>query len=338
MNDEYYLLGTDTRCETYTFSAENPNGTKGGGSKGKPWEKLCPCAYIKPGEEYALVDTDGPGVVQSMWFGGHTGKEFIIRMYWDNMEEPAVEAPLCSFFGFGHNLVRDGEGDFPVLNSAMVLVAPCRGLNCYWQMPFLKHCRITLYNRSKQDLWSFYTVTLMKKQLPENIRYFCASYRESLPVPEGEEYVVIDGIKGQGHFAGMSLSTKIYRDGCWVEGEAKMFIDGDVYPTINYTGTEDYFGGSFGFGCDNGNFRYETYSGLYKGMFAVNGVDSNDERFDFHPRFMLYRWHIPDPIFFNEDFKMTLQDLPAYGDNFQSVAYWYQTMPIQPLKRLPLSI
>lgn len=40
----------------------------------------------------------------------------------------------------------------------------------------------------------------------------------------------------------------------WVEGETKIFIDGEKYPTVNYTGTEDYFGGSYAWGCDNGNF------------------------------------------------------------------------------------
>lgn len=334
LNDEYYMLGTDTFTESYAFSAENPAGLRGGGSKGKPWEKLSPCVTIKPGEEYTLADIDGPGVLQSMWFGGHTGWEFIIRIYWDNMEYPSVEAPLCSFFGFGFNVTHDITGNFPTLNSAAVLVAPCRGMNCYWKMPFLKHCRVTLENRSNSSLWSFYTINIIKKALPENIRYFCASYRQAFPVEKETEYTIIDGIEGQGHLAGVSLSAGINgNNGCWVEGEAKMFIDGDEYPSLNYTGTEDYFGGSFAWGCDNGNMRYEPFSGLYVGMFAQLG--DNRERYNGQPRFMMYRWHIPDPVFFNKSFRMTLQDLPKYRDDFSSVAYWYQNLPNIPFAPLP---
>lgn len=334
MNDEYYTLGTDSRVESYAFSPENPNGARNGGTRGKAWEKLSPCFNIKSGETLTIVDIDGPGVLQSMWFGGYTGWEFIIRIYWDNQENPAVECPLCSFFGFGFNVFRDVTGNFPTLNSAMVLVAPCRGMNCYWKMPFLRHCRVTLENRSNRTESTYYTVNVIRKSLPENIRYFCASYRQSFPVEKDTEYTIIDGIEGQGHFAGVSLSAGLNgNNGCWVEGEAKMFIDGDTYPSINYTGTEDYFSGSYAWGCDNGNFRYEPFSGLYSGMFAQLG--DNTLRYNYQPRFMMYRWHIPDPIYFNSSFRMTLQDLPKYRDDFSSVAYWYQALPIAPFAQLP---
>ena len=45
---------------------------------------------------------------------------------------------------------------------------------------------------------------------------------------------------------------------------------------------------------------------------------------------MLYRWNVKDPIYFNEDFRMTLDNLgwtgPRY-DDYTSVAYWYLTEP-----------
>ena len=70
-------------------------------------------------------------------------------MYWDNCEYPSVEAPISAFFGtaYDENFV-DRDGKYAVLNSAQILVAPGRGLNCYWEMPFKKHCRITMENRS----------------------------------------------------------------------------------------------------------------------------------------------------------------------------------------------
>jgi hypothetical protein len=57
---------------------------------------------------------------------------------------------------------------------------------------------------------------------------------------------------------------------------------------------------------------------------------------------MAYRWHLPDPIHFISDFRMTLQDLGNFAngqhtrqDDFATVAYWYQTLPTAPFKPLP---
>ena len=58
---------------------------------------------------------------------------------------------------------------------------------------------------------------------------------------------------------------------CWVEGETKMYIDGEQYPSLNYTGTEDYFCGAYAFGNDIALHRYQTFQGLYVGMHAILG-------------------------------------------------------------------
>lgn len=332
-----------TKSTTFAFSPENYTGKKDGGSTGKPWEKLRPCISVKPGDTAILADTDGPGVIQSMWFGGYNGWNFILRIYWDGQDYPSVETPLNAFFGYGfYNTHTDATGKFPTLNSAAVLVAPCRGMNCYWQMPFRKHCKITLENRSpREEYCSYYTITGQKTEVSEDCAYFHASYRQERPVALNQEYTVIDGICGTGQYVGTALFAGINgNNGCWVEGEAKMFIDSNEYPSINYTGTEDYFGGSYAWGYDAELGRYQSFSGQYVGMYAVIGDDKS--RYNSQPRFMAYRWHIADPIHFSSDFRMTLQNLGnfAYGqrsrrDDYATVAYWYQTLPSVPLKPLP---
>jgi hypothetical protein len=293
------------------------------------------------------MDMDGPGAIQSMWFGGYTGWNFILRVYWDGQVVPSVESPLSAFFGYGFNsVVQDSTGQFPTLNSAMVLVSPCKGLNCYWPMPFQKHCRMTLENRSpKEQRDTYYMITGKKTDAFCDSGYFHASYRQAKPNAHDREYIVIDGIRGTGQFVGVALSVGLNaNNGCWVEGEAKMYLDGDVHPSINYTGTEDYFCGSFAFGCDSALKRYQTYSGFYCGMYAVTGNSAH--QYGSQPRFMLYRWHVPDPIHFHSDFRMTLQNLGnfEYGsgwgtrtrrDDYASVAFWYQTLPTETLNPLP---
>ena len=103
---------------TRMINAENPTGAKGGGSKGKPWEKLSPARVVAPGETLVLAETDGPGVIQSMWFGGDIGWNFILRVYWDGQKNPSIESPLGAFFGYGFTeTVKDSAGHFPTLNN-----------------------------------------------------------------------------------------------------------------------------------------------------------------------------------------------------------------------------
>ena len=55
-------------------------------------------------------------------------------------------------------------------------------------------------------------------------------------------YTIVDGIEGRGQFVGVTLATGMNGNNtCWVEGEARMYLDDDPYPSIHYTGTEDYF-------------------------------------------------------------------------------------------------
>lgn len=332
-------------AHSFAFSPENPTGVRGGGTRGGPHDKLNAWRVVQPGETITLVDTDGPGVIESMWFGGYNGWNMILRIYWDGCDYPAVEAPLSAFFAYPfHTNLEDMNGDYPAFSSAMVMVAPCRGMNCYWQMPFLRHCRMTLENRHpSEERWTYYTITGKKCPLPENTAYFHASYRQARPNPPDREYVVIDGIRGKGHFVGMSMGVNVNgNNGCWVEGEVKMFLDGEEYPSINYTGTEDYFCGSYCFGNDEALHKYQQHCGPYAGMYAVLGSHT-ERQYDVQPRYMAYRWHIPDPIHFDESFRMTMQTLrtiPAYGlrpsqDDYFTVAYWYQTLPSAPLAPLP---
>lgn len=323
---------------TFAFSAENPTGTRNGGTRGKDCEKLCPCLSVKPGETVTLCDVDGPGMITHMWFTGYIGHSFIIRVYWENNEFPSVEAPISAFFGCGYDEnFTDMEGRYPVLNSAMVLVAPGRGYNCYFEMPFQQHCRITMENRGEKNYDLFYMITGWKGALPERISYFHAVYRQEHPVQKGRSYVVVDHIQGKGRFVGMTLSVGVNgHNTCWVEGEAKMYLDGEDYPSLNYTGTEDYFCGAYGFGNDIEIKKYQTFSGLYVGLYAILGDTA--AMYNAQKRFLLYRWHVKDAIYFDKSFKMVMDNLgwtgPRY-DDYTSTAYWYLEAPAKLPFELP---
>ena len=154
--NKYYMI---QNSRTFAFSAENPTGVRAGGSRGGDCTKLRPTVTIPAGQTVTLADAAGPGVIQHMWFTGYVGHHFIIRMYWDDQEYPSVEAPLSAFFGcaYDENYI-DRDGRYPVLNSAMILVAPGRGYNSYFEMPFHKRARITMENRGDKDENLYYII------------------------------------------------------------------------------------------------------------------------------------------------------------------------------------
>ena len=324
--------------QSFGFSAENPTGQKNGGTKGKDCEKLRPCIQIAPGETVTLCDTDGPGMITHIWFTGYVGHSFVMRIYWENEEFPSVEAPISAFFGCAYDEnFKDRDGNYIVLNSAKILTAPGRGFNSYWEMPFAKHCRITMENRGKKEETLYYMISGWYGEIPQDAGYFHAAYRQEHPVTKGRAYTIIDGIEGRGCFAGVTLATGMNGNNtCWVEGEAKMYIDDDQYPSMNYTGTEDYFCGSYGFRNDIILNRYQTFSGMYTGLFAIMG--DNREFYNGQQRFLLYRFHEKDPVYFSKNFKMTIDNLgwtgPRY-DDYTSVAYWYLEKPSKLAKGLP---
>lgn len=315
---------------TFGFSAENPTGSPNGGTRGGDCSKLRANIELAPGETACICDAKGEGMITHIWIGGDVSHSLILRMYWDGAETPSVEAPESAFFGHAYDeTVADCNGDYICLNSACLLVAPCRGCNSYFEMPFRKGCRITVENRGQTTRGVYYMISGWYGKVPDNAGYFHAAYRQEHPVQKGRAYTVLDGVRGKGVFAGVTLAAGLNGHAtCWVEGETKMYLDGDEYPTMNYTGTEDYFCGSYAFGNDKDLIKYQPFSGQYVGMYAVLG-DSR-ERYNAQKRFYLYRWHKPDPIYFRKSFRMTFDDLgwtgPRY-DDFTTVAYYYLSEP-----------
>ena len=316
---------------TFFFSPENQKGVRGGGNA-KPNCKESACVPVAPGQTITLVDIDGPGRIESIWLGGQ-GEDLILRMYWDGSEKPAVEATLAAFFGNGYpDNHRTIEDKYICLNSALMLTSPHTGRNCYIPMPFHRHAKITLENPGKRRSDAFYAITGSLGPEDDDIGYFHAEYRKAHPIKEGEPYVVLDGVKGRGRFIGVTLAAGangIQR--CWVEGEVRMYLDGEETPTVQYTGTEDYFCGSYSFGNDMELRKYQLYSGLYAGLYGIFG-ERGGTGVHQH-RFLLYRWHVKDPIRFTKGFRMTMDNMyydktvwrySSRADDFATVAYWYE--------------
>ena len=357
-----------SNAKTRSICGENRSGAKSGGARdlpptgpdGKPtgasrdlgqgW-KVHPCDRIEPGETFVMADIEGPGCIQHIWMTP-TGdnRSSILRIYYDGSESPAVECPVGDFFASAFV----NSDTYVPLRSLAVCVNPGSAYNCYWPMPFRKRIRITFENRHPADAKTlFYQIDYALNDVPEDAAYFHAQFRRSNPV-EGAVHTLLDGVRGKGHYVGTYLAWQVNSNGWWGEGEMKFYLDGDTdpalsggrvvagstgFPTICGTGTEDYFCGSYNFE-DRAARRYAEFTSPYTGLAHVQRPDG---LYAANTRFSLYRWHIPDPIRFESDLKVTIQTLGwrsagrfhPLRDDVSSVAFWYQTAPAAPFPPLP---
>jgi Protein of unknown function (DUF2961) len=256
----------------------------------------------------------------------------VLRMYWDDEQTPSVEVPLGDFFCNGWG------GELALVSSEQVVVAPAGGLNSYWPMPFRGRARISLENVSGHGVPVYYQVDYLLRELPEHAAYLHAAWRRSGPLGLPAVHTVLDGVRGRGRYVGTYLAIEPGDPGWWGEGELKFYLDGDdEFPTICGTGTEDYFGGAWNF--DQGG-RYVRYSTPYLGLHQVLPPD---QIYRPNQRFGMYRWHVPDPIHFDSDLRVTIQALgwksgrrylPLERADIATTALWYQSEPHAPRDRL----
>jgi len=333
-------------AKTFSISPENFTGEKGKGGMavegsasdaardlGQGW-KVNPFVVIKPGETFTLAEIDGQGAIQHIWMTPTGNWRYsILRMYWDDEKEPSVETPVGDFFAMGW-------GQYAPITSLAVCVNPGSAFNSYWPMPFRKKARITMENLDEEPMRLYYQIDYTLTRVPDGAAYFHAQFRRVNPLPYKDVYTIVDGIEGKGHFVGTYMAWGVNNNGWWGEGEIKFYIDGDTdFPTINGTGTEDYFCGSYNFE-NKAKRQYEEFTTPYSGLAQVIRPDG---LYQSQQRFGLYRWHIPDPIRFEQDLRVTIQALGwrsghrylPLQDDISSVAFWYQLEPHAPFPDLP---
>ena len=336
---------------TRSISPENFTGEKGKGGMategtgahaarelGQGW-KISPSVRIQPGETFEIANIEGQGAIQQIWLTptGHW-RFSILRVYWDDSEIPSVECPVGDFFACGWQR-------YAQVSSLAVCVNPGSAFNCYWEMPFRKRARITLTNIAEDPTTLYYQVNYTLTDVPEACAYFHAQFRRTNPLPYKDVYTILDGVQGKGHYVGTYMAWQVNNTQWWGEGEIKFYVDGDTdFATIVGTGTEDYFCGSYNFDLGKERGGYREFTTPYAGLPQVIRPDG---LYDAQQRFGLYRWHIPDPIRFEEDFRVTIQALGwrtrtsesrrylPLQDDIASVAFWYQTLPTTPFPELP---
>lgn len=301
------LMADLSKLKTFTAARQSSFDPSGGNADGRQdWP-------IKPGETRQLAKIEGAGAITHIWTtiaseDPHHLKNLVLRMYWDGETTPSVECPVGDFFGLGH-------GQYYQYSCYPIQIGTINGLNCFWRMPFANGALITVTNDGPKAVGAYYYYVDYQQyaSLPADEGRFHAQYRQQYPCKPGENYVFFEAT-GRGHYVGCNLSIHNRVDGWWGEGDDMMYVDGATTPTMNGTGSEDYFCGAWCYG--------PAFSDLFLGC-PLRGEHTANARWN------VYRYHLVDPIPFSTSFKMTIEHGHANdrSDDFSSCAYWYQTEP-----------
>lgn len=333
-------------AESRSISPENFSGDKGKGASatdgtgahaarelGTGW-KISPSVRVEPGETFTMADIGSSGTIQHIWMTvSGDWRHSILRFYWDDQKLPSVECPVGPFFACGWN-------SYAQVSSLPICVNPGSAFNCYWSMPFRNSCRITLTNIAAEPIMIYYQIDYTLTDVPEDAALFHAQFRRVKSVPFKEVYTILDGVTGPGHYIGTYMMMSPKQNAWWGEGEVKFYLDGDTaFPTISGTGTEDYFCGSYDF-VNKNTGEYQEFTTPFAGLPQIVRPDG---KYDVEMRFGLYRFHVPDPIRYRSDLRVTVQDLGwatndryiPRQDDIATVAYWYQSPPTRPFPPLP---
>jgi hypothetical protein len=294
------VVDPDLDARACTF--ENPSGARGAGGTVSGGRKGAPNRQVKAGETVLLADVAGPGVIRHIWMTFVPAPPEVMRamtleVFYDGADEPSVSVPCLDFFGMPH-------GRPVAFASALLAAQEGRGFNSYLPMPFAESVRVEFTNHADQPTLLYQQVDYtLQPWLPDDLGHLHATFRRQNPTTQQQDFVIVDGLEGPGRFLGCNVGVRVLDEGSWYgEGEVKIYRDGDLdHPTICGTGLEDYVGSAWGMG---------THDAPFGGSPLVLGPDGRPDTAA--PDFVgFYRWHLPDPVMFRSDLRVTIQQIGA---------------------------
>jgi hypothetical protein len=320
---EPYVL--DAGLESRSICFENPTGAPGEG--GKTASKLgvgrkgSPAITLTGGQEVQLCDILGSGTIRHIWMTTSNNpmnlRSLVIRGWWDGQAHPSIECPIGDFMGFAHGKVM------PYF-SAVHSLGRNAGMNIWLPMPFNARARFTLTNEGKENVPLFYQIDYTIRDVhPFDVGRLHVMFRRENPTTQKQDFELLPKRTGKGRYVGALIGIRnMHPDLWWGEGEIKIYKDGDTaFPTIVGTGSEDYIGLSYG---------------VQQTPYLYNGCSLDQNSF-----VSMYRWHLPDPIYWKKEARITIQQiawqngLAEIQDDWSTATFWYEPIPSAPLPPMP---
>ncbi|MEW6250403.1 MAG: glycoside hydrolase family 172 protein [Planctomycetota bacterium] len=267
------------------------------------------------GPDEALAEKiEGAGTVRALYMGVEARGEpdelyalhrCVLRIWCDGADTPQVECPLTDFFGAGFEPTLFRGVPVGTDRAATIPLGYLEDHYMYslFPMPFRDGVRIEIRNRcqDRRKIGLVLDMRVDRRKPAEDALCFHARFRKE-DLCQTFDYAILE-TTGPGRIVGCSLSVDTPRDAWWGQGDHKIWIDGERFPSYFGTGTADYFG-QFG--------ALQAQTGPFCGTSHVAPYGKNSA----------YRWHIGDCIDFQKSARFTLENY-AKDVYYGSVAYWY---------------
>ncbi|MBN1507214.1 MAG: DUF2961 domain-containing protein [Sedimentisphaerales bacterium] len=320
---EPYVLDNDLMSRSICF--ENPTGAPGEGGKAASklgvGRKGSPAITLNGGQQVQLCDIRGIGTIRHIWVTTSNNpmnlRSLVIRAWWDDQAHPSIECPIGDFMGFAHGKVQ------PYFSAAHSLGRNA-GMNIWLPMPFTTRAKFTLSNEGKESVPLFYQIDYtIGDAHPIDVGRLHVLFRRENPTTLKEDFELLPRRTCRGRYVGALIGIRnLHPNLWWGEGEIKVYMDGDKdFPTIVGTGSEDYVGLSYG---------------MQQTPYLYNGCNFDQNNF-----VSMYRWHLPDPIYWKKQVRITIQQiawqdgLAEIQDDWSTATFWYEPVPSAPLPPMP---
>jgi hypothetical protein len=279
---------------------------------------------IEPGEQIK-ASFKGPGAIRRLQISvtdfareGQTFHEaealrgLVLVGTFDGAAQPQIWCPLGDFFASSPGVNEYKSLPFQVARKEDSKHTPKEALlTAFWAMPFQKSADFTIHNlgkgRAHVDLHGMNAAY----EWTDRSMHFHAKWRtETLKSRPFRDWTYCD-LKGKGVFVGDMLSLMNPVPAWWGEGDEKIFVDGEKFPSWFGTGTEDYYGYAW---SDPRPFQHAYHNQTRcdgpgtKGWCSVN------------------RFHILDAIPFEKSFRFDMEFwhwTPNIDVPYAATSYWY---------------
>ena len=230
-------------------------------------------------------------------------RKCVIEVTVDDQVYPFVSAPVGDFFG-----TAPGVNPF---QSVPCGVREDGSMYARWVMPYKQMCRIDLKNNSSQEFTGKWSLTTAPRAWTDDSLYFHAKWRteRDIPTQPRRDWNYVD-VTGQGRFVGVMLHITNPVVQWWGEGDEKIYVDGEAFPSHFGTGSEDYYGYAW---CCN-----EVFSHAYHNQPRCDGPGNLGHT-------CVSRFHILDDIPFTTSFRFDMEVWHWADCNVtqSAMAYWY---------------
>ncbi len=271
-------------------------------------------AVVNGGATQAILDITGPAAIRHLRIKLDLPKEMdvqrrllrelAIQATWDNDATPSIWSPIGDFFGF--------FGGAQTFRAYPMGIGPDAVFYSEWYMPFATRAKIEIANDGDVGVPIHCEITTELLRFPVSAygRFHAKWHRDAfLPhQPDREPDWTILTTRGRGRYVGLHLHVWNPGGDWWGEGDEKFFIDGEKFPSVFGTGSEDYFGYAW------------SSAGLFSRPFH-NQILNEDNA----GHVVNNRWHLADSVPFQTAFEGYIEkyfpnDRPTL---YAAVAYWY---------------